>query len=260
MVEAQPPPPLLLPGPTQPAGATRLEATIQPRKPVLREVIAARLPAGFSGACGRPVKPQPVGLVLAKVDQLPADPTDEAWKAVPAYEAELLLQDMVDPRLAEPSVKTVRVQAAADGSRIAFRPRWDDPTEDDRSLMDAFADACAVQMPATIGPEIPSPQMGEPGRPVEITYWNAAWQVQAGGRAPTLRSAYPNATVDHYPFTAPSLQPGSAPQRAMARRYSPAQAVGNPVAPPHAEAVQDLLADTMPQPSEQVGAPPDSSS
>ncbi|GAB6165913.1 hypothetical protein JCM19992_19130 [Thermostilla marina] len=193
--------------------------------------------------CSRPVESQPTGLVLVRLDQLPADPSDEAWQAVPTYEAELLLQDMVDPRLTEPSVKTLHIQAATDGTRIAFRLRWDDPTENTRSLIDAFPDACAVQMPAEIGPSIPAPQMGEPGRPVKITYWNAAWQVQAQGSEPTLHSAYPNATVDHYPFTAPSLPQGSPPQQAMARRYSPARAVGNPVAPPHLGAVQDLIAE-----------------
>ncbi len=193
--------------------------------------------------CGKPVEQPPAGLVLVRLDELPADPSAPAWQRAPEFAAELLLQDMVDPRLTAPTVTRLQVQAATDGSRLALRLCWDDPTADSSNLMDAFADACAVQLPATIGPTIPAPQMGEPGLPVEITYWNAAWQATADGQAPSLRSAYPNATVDHYPFDAASLEPGSPAQQAMALRYSPARAVGNPVAPPRAKAVQDLLAE-----------------
>lgn len=193
--------------------------------------------------CRKPVAAPPAGLVVVRLDELPTDPSAPAWQGVPEFAAPMLLQDMVEPRLTEPTTTNLRVQAATDGSRLALRLRWDDPTADTVNLMDAFADACAVQFPATIGPTIPAPQMGEPGLPVEVTYWNAAWQVTAGGPEPSLRTAYPHATVDHYPFDAAALEPGSPAQQAMALRYAPARAMGNPVAPPHNNAVQDLVAE-----------------
>jgi hypothetical protein len=38
------------------------------------------------------------------------------------------------------------------------------------------------------------------------------------GRDDSIQALYPNATVDHYPFEAPSLEPGSDARREMARR------------------------------------------
>ncbi len=195
------------------------------------------------GGCRQAVEQPVAGLVVVRLGELPADPLAPAWQRVPEFAAGLLLQDMVEPRLTEPTATSLRAQAATDGSRLALRLRWDDPTADRSNLIDAFADACGVQLPATIGPTIPAPQMGEPGLPVEITYWNAAWQAMAEGQEPALRTAYPNATVDHYPFEAASLQPGSPAQQAMELRYSPARAVGNPVAPPRNSAVQELRAE-----------------
>jgi hypothetical protein len=85
--------------------------------------------------------------------------------------------------------------------------------------------------------------MGESGRPVQITYWSAAWQAAVDGRGDSLKDLYPNATVDHYPFEAPSLDPGSAEQKAMAARYAPARALGNVLAGPWEKPVQDLIAE-----------------
>ena len=68
---------------------------------------------------------------------------------------------------------------------------------------------------------------GQTGRPVEIAYWRADWQATLNGRKDTIQALYPNATVDHYPFEARSLTPGSDEQQQMARRYAPADAVGN---------------------------------
>jgi hypothetical protein len=63
------------------------------------------------------------------------------------------------------------------------------------------------------------------------------------GRGDSLKDLYPNATVDHYPFEAKSLEPGSPDQRAMEARYAPARALGNSMAGPRQKPVQDLIAE-----------------
>ena len=49
--------------------------------------------------------------------------------------------------------------------------------------------------------------------------------------------------MDHYPFEAASLKPGSAAQQEMAKRYAPARSLGNQMAGPRTVPVQDLLAE-----------------
>jgi DMSO reductase family type II enzyme heme b subunit len=177
------------------------------------------------------------------VAQLPAAPDDAAWAAAPVHAAQLLPQDVVEPRQLAPTTPAVEVQAMTDGSRVAFRLTWAAPARSDVALPGVFGDACAVQLPATAGPEVPNPMMGEAGRSVEITYWRAAWQAVVDGRPDTLVALHPNAKIDHYPFESQSLTAGSPEQQAMARRYAPARAVGNTMAGPRDQPVQDLLAN-----------------
>jgi len=161
---------------------------------------------------------------------------------IPVYTTALLLQDMVEPRLLVPSTPTVRVQAMSDGTRIAFRLSWSDSTRDDLPGPGRFVDACAVQLPTQIGPNLPAPQMGETGGTVAITYWSAAWQAQVEGRPDSIQAFYPNATVDHYPFEAASLDPESPEKQEMEKRYRPAEGAHHPqhgVGQP----VQDLTAE-----------------
>jgi len=171
---------------------------------------------------------------------VPTGPEDPAWQSAPLFPATLILQDMVEPRLMEKSTPEVRVRAIANDKQIAFRLEWADGTRDDARGVARFSDACAVQLPARVERDVPAPQMGEPGRPVEITYWSAAWQAALDS---SLEALYPGAAIDHYPFQAPSLQPGSEVQREMELRYAPAKALGNPVAGPRERPVQDLVAE-----------------
>jgi hypothetical protein len=150
---------------------------------------------------------------------------------------------MVEPSLLEASTEKVEVRAMTDGARIAFRLEWVDATKDDLPGIARYSDGCAVQIPVSTGPDVPAPQMGETQRPVEITYWRAFWQSMVDGREDSIKALYPNATVDHYPFEAASLQPGSEAQREMAQRYAPARALGNDMAGPRQRPVQDLVAE-----------------
>jgi hypothetical protein len=143
----------------------------------------------------------------------------------------------------KPSTPNVRVQAVSDGKKLAFRMEWDDPDQNDAVIAGNFTDACAVQLPAKVESDLPAPQMGEEGRAVEILYWSASWQASVNGRPDNIQAIYPRATVDHYPFQAPSLKEGSTEQQEMAKRYAPAHALGNHMAGPRTQPVQDLIAE-----------------
>ncbi len=173
---------------------------------------------------------------------LPEDPDDPAWGQAPVHVAALLLQDMVEPRLMEVSTREVRVQAITDGSQMTVRMEWSDPSGDDLPGIGRFSDACAIQLPEKAGPDVPAPQMGEAAKRVEIAYWSAAWQAVADGRPDEIQQLYPGAAVDHYPFEAASLEPGSAGQNELESAYSPARALGNRMGLTQNRAVQDLIA------------------
>ena len=192
--------------------------------------------------CARPL-PLPIPDVeITRAPVVPEDPFDPAWKTASEHVAQLIPQDLVEPRQMQATTAEVRVRTLAHGDEIGFRLEWTDPTRDDLNDPGRFSDACAVQVPARIEPTVPAPQMGEPDRAVEITFWSANWQAQIDGRGDSIRDIYPNATVDHYPFEARSLVKDSPEQRAMAARYAPARALGNPVAGPRTTPVQDLIA------------------
>jgi hypothetical protein len=203
--------------------------------------LALALPAAIG--CSRGPQISPAEVVAVHRDTLPADPADPAWRGAPFHPAALILQDMVEPRLLEPSTPRVEVQAMTDGRRVAFRLVWPDASRDDLPGTARFSDAVAVQLPVSTGPDVPAPQMGELGRRVEITYWRASWQAMVDGREDSIRALYPNASVDHYPFEAPSLPEGSDARREMEARYAPARALGNPMEGPRDRPVEDLLAE-----------------
>jgi DMSO reductase family type II enzyme heme b subunit len=195
-------------------------------------------------ACsGAPPSAPSAEVVAARRAALPSDPNDRAWRDAPVFTAALVPQDMVEPRLIEPSTDKVLVRALSDGKSIAFHLEWTDPTMNDVPGLARFSDACAVQLPVTIAADVPAPQMGEPQRPVEIVYWRAYWQSTVDGREDSIKALFPNATVDHYPFEAATLQAGSEAQREMAQRYAPARALGNTMAGPRQQPVQDLVAE-----------------
>jgi len=196
----------------------------------------------LAASCAKKSPPALTEVVALRVATLPTSPDDPAWRNVPAFTAPLILQDLVEPRLLRPSTPAVDVQALTDGPRVAFRLTWTDSTMNDLPGAARFIDACAVQLPTETGPNLPAPQMGEAGGRVEITYWSAAWQADVNGRPDSIQALYPNAAVDHYPFQAPPLKPGSEERKAMERRYAPAHAANRIEHPPD-QPVQDLEAE-----------------
>ena len=67
-------------------------------------------------------------VLAVRADAAPSRPDDAAWKGAPAAAVPLVLQDMVEPRLLQPSTAEVEVRAIADGLRIAFHLEWKDAT------------------------------------------------------------------------------------------------------------------------------------
>ncbi|MBZ5526088.1 MAG: hypothetical protein LAP21_28030 [Acidobacteriia bacterium] len=182
-------------------------------------------------------------VIAVQVGQLPGSPTDQAWEGAPEYVAKLIAQDLVEPRLAQPSTPEVRVQALTNGTEIAFRLHWTDQDQNDVAGPGKFVDACAVQVPVKLMPNPPAPQMGESGGGVQIAYWRADWQAWVNGRVDDIKSIYPNAEVTHYPFNAQSLEKGSPEQKETSKRYAPAEAVGNRRQGTRQSAVESLLAE-----------------
>jgi hypothetical protein len=204
--------------------------------------LALAFAAVLGASCQRPavITPEVVALRTASV---PENPDDPVWQSAPEHVAALLLQDLVEPRLMKVSTPEVRVRALTNGSQIAFRLEWADAEVNDLPGAGRFADGCAVQLPQAADTTAPDPQMGQLGRGVQIAFWRADWQAVVDGRGDTLRDLYPHASIDHYPFNAPSLEAGSDAQAQMARRYAPADAVGNRRAGPRASPVEDLIAE-----------------
>ncbi len=194
-------------------------------------------------ACGH-VQTPTAELNVAQVKEVTTDPDAAVWRDVPLHISKMIPQDLVDPRVMEPSTSEVQVKAITDGTQIAFRLEWIDPTQNDVPGPKHFLDGCAVQIPARIDPNVPAPQMGEAGKTVEIAFWRADWQAIVDGRATDdIRTIYPNATVDHYPSQARSLEGNPQALAEAAARYSPARAVGNRRGGPREQPVEDMLAE-----------------
>ncbi len=155
----------------------------------------------------------------------------------------MILQDLVEPRLLEPSTPEIKVKAITNGTEIAFRLEWLDETQSDMPGPKHFIDGCAVHLPAQADPNVPAPQMGEAGKTVEISFWRADWQAIVEGRADNINAIYPNASVDHYPADAKSLENNPQAQAEAALRYAPARALGNRRAGPRDQPVEDLIAE-----------------
>lgn len=131
----------------------------------LRTSLILALAAPVLAACEKAPPRQTAEVVVVTRATLPGDPDDAAWKDLPVHVAPLILQDMVEPRLLTPSTREVRVQAIADGTRIAVLLTWKDSIKDDLPGPARFSDACAVQFPAKMAADLPAPQWGRRAAP-----------------------------------------------------------------------------------------------
>ncbi|MFN0104717.1 MAG: ethylbenzene dehydrogenase-related protein [Bryobacteraceae bacterium] len=208
-------------------------------KTVIVSVIAGIV--WLAGCQRAPVRTNEVVIIPAR--SIPLNPVDPVWDSAPEHLGKLLPQDLVEPRQLKATTPEVRVRSVTSGSDVAFRLEWTDPTQSDMPGPSRFLDGCAIQIPKTIEPNPPDPQMGQPGHAVEISFWRADWQASFNGRKDTIREIYPNAAIDHYPYEAKTLEPGSAAQKEMATRYAPSQAVGNRRVGPRESPVEEMIAE-----------------
>lgn len=143
------------------------------------------------------------------------DPFDAFWDEVPRVEIPLSAQQIVPPKGGRGF--TMGARAVHDGENLYIAVDWADASAD-RSV-DApqdFTDAVAVQFPAVPGQAVPAFCMGDPNATVNIWQWKAAWQADVRrGFQGGIRTRYPNAEVDLYPFRGEEV-------------FYPGRAVGNP--------------------------------
>jgi DMSO reductase family type II enzyme heme b subunit len=152
-----------------------------------------------------------------------ADPRDPVWRNAPASTfialAPLWWRDE--------RIEGVSISAIHDGSKIAIRMSWDDPTLNELTdRPQAFTDGAAIQFSSAAAP--PFFAMGSTHAPVNIWHWKATWQKRAdSGKGPDITATYPN------------MQNDPAPED-----FQTATQAGNPAAqaqPP--SVVQDLRAE-----------------
>lgn len=126
---------------------------------------------------------------------LPADDSDEAWAGAREFYFPLAGQVIETPRNFAPMVDGVWVQGLHDGSELALRLRWNDPSRSPDPGWDEWqekilatldldgatppegrpADAFAVQLPFSVpdGTERPYFLMGSPRDPVYLWTWDS---------------------------------------------------------------------------------------
>ena len=100
--------------------------------------------------------------------------------------APLWWRDDADPNL--------EVQAAHDGSELAFRFKWRQAAPNHATRTELFKDSLAIEL--FRGPVEPFVGMGGPGSAVDIWMWDSDRQ----NRPRVVESEYPRTVVDVYPF------------------------------------------------------------
>jgi hypothetical protein len=165
-------------------------------------------------------------VVVAKVDAdlAVADPAAAFWSTIPPGAIELIAQPMVAPRPESTTTETIAVQAAHDGTTIAFRMHWNDTELSEAGRLAEYSDAVAIQFPIS-GDHLPPVMMGATDDPVHIYHWRAQYQRDMERGKPTVMDLYPNASVDMYPMDFVDAPGGSKEDK---ENFNPAIAAGNP--------------------------------
>jgi hypothetical protein len=162
-------------------------------------------------------------LVARRVGAVPVDdPRDGAWSGPGETLLALAPQQLVAPTLAEQTIPDVRVAALHDGSTAGLRLSWEQTGPSDVSGVARFNDAVAVMLPAA-GPQEPAITMGDATAPVHILQWRASWQQDVDRRASQgVEAQFPDVIRD--------VDPDDLLPPEVAVLWSPARAVGNPMA------------------------------
>lgn len=130
-------------------------------------------------------------LAARRVESLPSDPADTAWRAAPSTYLALMHLWWNDER-----PDGVLVRALHDGKRLALHLTWEDRAANGHVLrQEAFSDAAAVQFSPS--PTPPLFTMGSPESPVALWHWKAHWQADREQLA-DVETTHPHMAVDLY--------------------------------------------------------------
>lgn len=136
-----------------------------------------------------------VRAALVDAGAMPAGVADEDWDGIDAYYIPLVGQIVVEPRTFAPAIHGVWVQAAHDGTELALRVSWTDPSRSPDPLWEEWRqavvrvmepregdhsagqppDALTVQVPATMptGRALPFFLGGDDRMPVNLWRWRS---------------------------------------------------------------------------------------
>ncbi len=138
-------------------------------------------------------------LTAVRVDgPVPLDPADPAWSRAEAITLTLEPQTVTPPMVEKAAVDQVTVEALTDGTQIAFRLTWKDPTADRFHTVARFSDAVGIMIPYRPSDEVPI-TMGGPGDRVLILHWAAFRQENIDNGYADVAKLYPNYAYDWYP-------------------------------------------------------------
>lgn len=183
-------------------------------------------------------------LVVVKIghELVTDDPYAVDWWAAPYVEVELNPQQMARPTLAESSVGTLRVQGLTDGTHIAWRVSWSDPSPDGNVDVSRFTDGVAIEFPLD---EDALPMMGDEEASVQILSWKALWQKDIDVGFQDVQDVHPNFWSDLYWFAEGEF-PYPVPaafENPTAMQWFVAHQAGNPMAAfSRRQPVQELVA------------------
>ncbi len=114
-----------------------------------------------------------------KTDAIPKDPFSEVWSQAPALDIRLAGQIVQRPRLFNPSVRSLTVQAVFDERELALLLTWNDKVEND-GQEEMPSDRVSVLFPAKEmeGSKKPYFLMGDRRSPVDAWQWTAGVGVE----------------------------------------------------------------------------------
>jgi complex iron-sulfur molybdoenzyme family reductase subunit gamma len=133
------------------------------------------------------------------VDDAPGlDPASGAWASAPETRVQLTAQNVTYP-FGGGTVPAVAVRALHHDDVLYLRVEWTDDTVDDATgRSEDFADAVAVQFPASPGSTVPAVCMGQADGGVNIWQWRADREAAA---PQDIEDLHPDGYVDDYQET-----------------------------------------------------------
>jgi len=154
--------------------------------------------------------------------EIPLDASAVAWREAGSLKVALKPQQLASPMLEEATLDEMEVRALRTDRELGVLVRFASKQPGDLPGLASYGDAVAIQLPLRASGKQPPVTMGGPGQPVHIVRWSSIWQRDVDRGRSGVETIYPNVVRDVSPESV--LPPRSA------RLYSPARAVGNPVA------------------------------